>query len=38
MREAVKPLPAEVRERLLASYRAKRPVAPWPVPGPAQNR
>ncbi len=28
MREAVKPLPAEVRERLLAGYRAKRPVAP----------
>jgi 3-methyladenine DNA glycosylase AlkD len=38
MREAVKPLPAEVRERLLAGYRAKRPVAPGPVSGSSQNR
>jgi hypothetical protein len=26
MREAVKPLPADLRDRLLAGYREKRPV------------
>jgi hypothetical protein len=26
MREAVKPLPAEVRDQLLAGYRERRPV------------